>query len=93
MEKLKKLVKDNEYEAIIAYVLSIENLSILEQMISFLKKKEVFINRYTDADFSQYIESLKKGNTLITFYAAELECINLIFAEEKKLHGSIRAVR
>ena len=64
MEQLKKLIKKKQYAEIAEYLLSIKDSSMLKQMISFLKKKEVFISRYESTDFSEYVELLKQGARL-----------------------------
>lgn len=93
MEQLKKLIKKKQYAEIVTYLLSISDHSMLKQMISFLKKKELFISRYESTDFSEYVELLKQGDRILSSYAAELECINLIFAEERKMQSSIKSAR
>lgn len=93
MEQLKRLIKKNKYAEIVEHLFSISDHSILEQMISFLKKKEVFISRYESTDFSEYVELLKQGDWQLSDYAAEVECANLIFAEERKMQKSIKSAR
>ena len=93
MEQLKKLIKKKQYTEIVKYILSVSDPFILKQMISFLKKKEIFISRYESTDFSEHLELLKQGDWQLAGYAAELECINLIFAEERKMQSSIKSAR
>ena len=93
MEQLKKLIKKKQYAEIVTYLLSVSDPSMLKQMISFLKKKELFIGRYENIDFNEYIELLKQGDWQLSSYAAEIECINLIFAEERKMQSSIKSAR
>lgn len=93
MEQLKKLIKKKQYTEIVKYLLSVSDHSTLKQMISFLKKKEIFISRYEGADFSEHVQLLKQGDWRLSSYAAEIECVNLIFAEERKMQSSIKSVR
>ena len=93
MEQLKKLIKKKQYAEIVTYLLSVSDHSMIKQMISFLKKKELFISRYESTDFNEYIELLKQGDWQLSSYAAEIECINLIFAEERKMQSSIKSIR
>ena len=93
MEQLKKLIKKKQYAEIVTYLLSVSDHSMIKQMISFLKKKELFISRYESTDFDEYIELLKQGDWQLSFYAAEIECINLIFAEERKMQSPIKSAR
>ena len=93
MEQLKKLIKKKQYAEIVTYLLSVSDHSMIKQMISFLKKKELFISRYESTDFNEYIELLKQGDWQLFSYAAEIECINLIFAEERKMQSSIKSIR
>ena len=62
MEQLKKLIKKKQYTEIVKYILSVSDPFILKQMISFLKKKEIFISRYESTDFSEHLELLKQGD-------------------------------
>lgn len=48
MEQLKKLIKKKQYAEIVTYLLSVSDYSMIKQMISFLKKKELFISRRTN---------------------------------------------
>ena len=93
MEQLKKLIKKKQYAEIVTYLLSVSDHSMIKQMISFLKKKELFISRYESTDFNEYIELLKQGDWQLSSYASEIECINLIFAEERKMQSSIKSIR
>lgn len=93
MEQLKKLIKKRKYMEISEYLLSVEDFSKLEKMISVLKLQEVFISRYDNVDFGEPIKLLKQGNHVLSYYASEIECINLIFSEEKQMQNSIKLVK
>ena len=93
MEQLKKLIKKKKYTEISEYLLSIEDLSTLEKMISILKLQEVYISRYDNVDFGEQIKLLKQGNSVLYSYATEIECINLIFSEERRMQSSIKSIR
>ena len=55
MEQLKKLIKKKQYAEIVTYLLSVGDHPMIKQMISFLKKKELFISKYESTDFNEYI--------------------------------------
>ncbi|MBQ7761635.1 MAG: hypothetical protein IJ400_06230 [Clostridia bacterium] len=89
MKELKKLLKKKQYENIIKLLLSLNDEDDIDKVICFLKKEETFVDRSGKLKHDETISRVKTDNQKILSYFEELNIINLLFAEERKMQSFI----
>ena len=92
MKELKKLIKRKQYNEIVEYVGSVISQHSLSEIIAFLKKEEVFIDRNGKRCYDQYTYILRDKCPLFIEYCDELELVNQLFAQERKLQRVLKGV-
>ena len=92
MKELKKLIKRKQYNEIVEYVGSVISQHSLSEIIAFLKKEEVFIDRNGKRCYDQYIYTLRDKCPSFIEYCVELELVNQLFAQERKLQRVLKGV-
>lgn len=92
MKHLKKLIHKKAYSEIISYISSVHDTNTLKQIIDLLKIEEVFINRYTDVDVANYLSVLSQHDLLLKHYTEEVECVNILFRQERKMQSFIKKI-
>ncbi len=92
MKELKRLIKKKEYNAILEYLIAIQEESAFCEIVSFMKKEELFVDRNGARCFDQYIANLRSACPLAKEYCDELGLINELFVEERKMQLSLKSV-
>jgi 23S rRNA maturation mini-RNase III len=88
-EKIRNHLKNKDAVSIIHEINECTNEHELSSLISFLKRKEFLIDKRGDNSHRDTIKCITKNNPMTSKYSAEIEIINLLFSEDKRLQDLI----
>ena len=92
MEELKRLIKKKQYDTIVEHIATIATEVSHCNLLAFLKKEEVFVDRDGKNGFNQYIHNLRVKCPFFAEYCNELDLVNQLFEQERKMQNILKAV-
>ena len=92
IKQIEKFILKNQLLEIIDYVMNNIDVNFIDECVFSFKKKGFFIDYTGENKYKDFIKLLKDTLPVLSKYCEELEIINLMFTEERKMQSFINSI-
>ncbi len=89
-KELKKKLKEKKYDEIISFINKLDNEAEIQEAIIWLKTNRVFIDTTGKNRYKRKIKKIINPSPIIQNYVYELNIVNLVFIQDKKVQNYLK---